>query len=74
MLNLMFVLLAASLFLLISLCAAQSPDQLHQIEREAIRLSEEIKAEYWAVSAKSGGSLTPEEILISHRTTTHRLT
>lgn len=34
----------------------QSPDQLAQIEQEAIRLSEEIKAEYWAVSAKSGGS------------------
>lgn len=31
-----------------------SPDQLATIEREAIRLSEEIKAEYWAVSAKSG--------------------
>ncbi|XP_029374678.1 ras-related protein Rab-34 isoform X1 [Echeneis naucrates] len=31
-----------------------SPDQLARIEREAIRLSEEIKAEYWAVSAKSG--------------------
>lgn len=31
-----------------------SPDQLAQIEQEAIRLSEEIKAEYWAVSAKSG--------------------
>jgi len=34
--------------------APQSPDQLAQIEQEAIRLSEEIKAEYWAVSAKSG--------------------
>ncbi|XP_075958856.1 ras-related protein Rab-34 isoform X1 [Anarhichas minor] len=32
----------------------RSPDQLVQIEEEAIRLSEEIKAEYWAVSAKSG--------------------
>ncbi|XP_077961398.1 ras-related protein Rab-34 isoform X3 [Gasterosteus aculeatus] len=32
----------------------QSPDQLVQIEQEAVRLSEEIKAEYWAVSAKSG--------------------
>ncbi|KAL3042747.1 hypothetical protein OYC64_020632 [Pagothenia borchgrevinki] len=31
-----------------------SPEQLSQIEQEAIRLSEEIKAEYWAVSAKSG--------------------
>ncbi|XP_028322675.1 ras-related protein Rab-34 [Gouania willdenowi] len=31
-----------------------SPEQLAQTEREAIRLSEEIKAEYWAVSAKSG--------------------
>uniref|UniRef100_A0A3Q0R2H2 RAB34, member RAS oncogene family b n=1 Tax=Amphilophus citrinellus TaxID=61819 RepID=A0A3Q0R2H2_AMPCI len=31
-----------------------SPDQLAQIEQEAMRLSEEIKAEYWAVSAKSG--------------------
>lgn len=38
------------------LSPAQSPDQLHQIEQEAIRLSEEIKAEYWAVSAKSGGN------------------
>lgn len=36
--------------------SAQSPDQLYQTEQEAIRLSEEIKAEYWAVSAKSGGS------------------
>ncbi|XP_022594642.1 ras-related protein Rab-34-like isoform X2 [Seriola dumerili] len=34
-----------------------SPDQLAQIEREAIRLSEEIKAEYWAVSAKSGDGI-----------------
>ncbi|XP_068186827.1 ras-related protein Rab-34-like [Antennarius striatus] len=31
-----------------------SPEHLHQIEQEAIKLSEEIKAEYWAVSAKSG--------------------
>ncbi|XP_026038951.1 ras-related protein Rab-34 isoform X1 [Astatotilapia calliptera] len=31
-----------------------SPDLLAQIEQEAMRLSEEIKAEYWAVSAKSG--------------------
>ncbi|XP_004076324.1 ras-related protein Rab-34-like [Oryzias latipes] len=31
-----------------------TPDQLNYIEQEAIRLSEEIKAEYWAVSAKSG--------------------
>ncbi|XP_056267675.1 ras-related protein Rab-34 [Pseudoliparis swirei] len=31
-----------------------SPDQLVEVEQEAIRLSEEIKAEYWAVSAKSG--------------------
>ncbi|KAK5936218.1 hypothetical protein CgunFtcFv8_027654 [Champsocephalus gunnari] len=31
-----------------------SPEQLSQIEQEAIRFSEEIKAEYWAVSAKSG--------------------
>ncbi|KAM9846798.1 ras-related protein Rab-34 [Aulostomus maculatus] len=31
-----------------------SSDQLAQVEQEAIRLSEEIKAEYWAVSAKSG--------------------
>lgn len=34
-----------------------SPDQLAQIEQEAIRLSEEIKAEYWAVSAKSGDGI-----------------
>uniref|UniRef100_A0A3P9DGD3 RAB34, member RAS oncogene family b n=1 Tax=Maylandia zebra TaxID=106582 RepID=A0A3P9DGD3_9CICH len=32
-----------------------SPDLLAQIEQEAMRLSEEIKAEYWAVSAKSDG-------------------
>lgn len=32
----------------------QHPDQLAQIEQEAIRLSEEIRAEYWAVSALSG--------------------
>ncbi|KAM4620619.1 ras-related protein Rab-34 [Polymixia lowei] len=31
-----------------------SPDQLSHMEQEAKRLSEEIKAEYWAVSAKSG--------------------
>ncbi|XP_034033316.1 ras-related protein Rab-34-like [Thalassophryne amazonica] len=31
-----------------------SPDRLAQIEQEAIKLSEEIRAEYWAVSAKSG--------------------
>lgn len=41
----------------LSVCfTPQSPDQLSQVEEEAIRLSEEIKAEYWAVSAKSGGS------------------
>ncbi|XP_036974703.1 ras-related protein Rab-34 isoform X1 [Acanthopagrus latus] len=40
---------------LLSVCfTPQSPDQLSQVEEEAIRLSEEIKAEYWAVSAKSG--------------------
>uniref|UniRef100_H3DFF5 RAB34, member RAS oncogene family b n=1 Tax=Tetraodon nigroviridis TaxID=99883 RepID=H3DFF5_TETNG len=52
-----------------------SPDQLYQTEQEAIRLSEEIKAEYWAVSAKSGdgvrdfffrvASLTFEAIVLS---------
>ncbi|XP_017292672.1 ras-related protein Rab-34 isoform X1 [Kryptolebias marmoratus] len=31
-----------------------SPELLAQTEQEAIRLSEEIRAEYWAVSAKSG--------------------
>ncbi|XP_053702555.1 ras-related protein Rab-34-like [Synchiropus splendidus] len=31
-----------------------SPEQLALVEQEAIRLSEEIRAEYWAVSAKSG--------------------
>ncbi|XP_047234629.1 ras-related protein Rab-34 isoform X2 [Girardinichthys multiradiatus] len=31
-----------------------SLDQLAETEQEAIRLSEEIKAEYWAVSSKSG--------------------
>uniref|UniRef100_A0A667X3U0 RAB34, member RAS oncogene family b n=1 Tax=Myripristis murdjan TaxID=586833 RepID=A0A667X3U0_9TELE len=31
-----------------------SPEQLAYVEQEAIRLSEEIRAEYWAVSAKSG--------------------
>ncbi|XP_068601147.1 ras-related protein Rab-34-like [Brachionichthys hirsutus] len=31
-----------------------SPEQLQQVEQEAIRLSEELRAEYWAVSAKSG--------------------
>nr|XP_055036579.1 ras-related protein Rab-34 [Misgurnus anguillicaudatus]XP_055036580.1 ras-related protein Rab-34 [Misgurnus anguillicaudatus]XP_055036581.1 ras-related protein Rab-34 [Misgurnus anguillicaudatus]XP_055036582.1 ras-related protein Rab-34 [Misgurnus anguillicaudatus] len=30
------------------------PDQLAQMEQEAVRLSEEIRAEYWAVSALSG--------------------
>lgn len=34
----------------------QHPDQLAQIEQEAIRLSEEIRAEYWAVSALSGNA------------------
>lgn len=42
---------------------AQSPEQLHQIEQEAMRLSEEIKAEYWAVSAKSGGNRTRMPVL-----------
>ncbi|XP_029704243.1 ras-related protein Rab-34-like [Takifugu rubripes] len=50
-------------------------DQLCQTEQEAIRLSEEIKAEYWAVSAKSGdgvrdfffrvASLTFEAVVLS---------
>ncbi|KAM9788347.1 ras-related protein Rab-34-like [Neosynchiropus ocellatus] len=31
-----------------------SPEQLARVEQEAIRLSEQIRAEYWAVSAKSG--------------------
>lgn len=31
-----------------------SPAQYSQIEEDAVRLSEEIKAEYWAVSALSG--------------------
>ncbi|KAF0038602.1 hypothetical protein F2P81_009086 [Scophthalmus maximus] len=35
----------------------QAPDQLAHIEQEAMRLSEEIKAEYWAVSAKSGDGI-----------------
>lgn len=39
----------------VTVSSAQTPDQLCQTEQEAIRLSEEIKAEYWAVSAKSGG-------------------
>uniref|UniRef100_A0A9J8A9P5 RAB34, member RAS oncogene family b n=1 Tax=Cyprinus carpio carpio TaxID=630221 RepID=A0A9J8A9P5_CYPCA len=30
------------------------PDQLAQMEQEAVRLAEEIRAEYWAVSALSG--------------------
>lgn len=47
--------------------SAQTPDQLYQTEQEAIRLSEEIKAEYWAVSAKSGGrsaggGVTPQNL------------
>ncbi|RXN27084.1 ras-related Rab-34-like isoform X1 [Labeo rohita] len=33
------------------------PEQLAQMEQEAIRLSEEIRAEYWAVSALSGESV-----------------
>ncbi|XP_053504298.1 ras-related protein Rab-34 [Ictalurus furcatus] len=33
------------------------PDVLAQMEQEAIRLSEEIRAEYWAVSALSGESV-----------------
>ncbi|XP_016428644.1 ras-related protein Rab-34 isoform X3 [Sinocyclocheilus rhinocerous] len=33
------------------------PDQLAQMEQEAVRLSEEIRAEYWAVSALSGESV-----------------
>ncbi|XP_072517917.1 ras-related protein Rab-34 [Salminus brasiliensis] len=33
------------------------PDLLAQMEEEAIKLSEEIKAEYWAVSALSGESV-----------------
>lgn len=38
----------------ISLFLVQSPGQYSQIEEDAVRLSEEIKAEYWAVSALSG--------------------
>uniref|UniRef100_A0A674BZY6 RAB34, member RAS oncogene family b n=1 Tax=Salmo trutta TaxID=8032 RepID=A0A674BZY6_SALTR len=34
-----------------------SPNQLAYMEQEAIRLSEEIRAEYWTVSAKSGESI-----------------
>ncbi|XP_043077791.1 ras-related protein Rab-34 isoform X3 [Puntigrus tetrazona] len=33
------------------------PDLLAQMEQEAVRLSEEIRAEYWAVSALSGESV-----------------
>uniref|UniRef100_A0A8C1LN07 RAB34, member RAS oncogene family b n=1 Tax=Cyprinus carpio TaxID=7962 RepID=A0A8C1LN07_CYPCA len=33
------------------------PDQLAQMEQEAVRMSEEIRAEYWAVSALSGESV-----------------
>ncbi|XP_053095983.1 ras-related protein Rab-34 isoform X2 [Pangasianodon hypophthalmus] len=33
------------------------PDVLAQMEQEAIKLSEEIRAEYWAVSALSGESV-----------------
>lgn len=43
--------------------SAQSPDHLDRIEQEAIRLSEEIKAEYWAVSAQSGESQSRRSIL-----------
>ncbi|XP_054610444.1 ras-related protein Rab-34 isoform X1 [Dunckerocampus dactyliophorus] len=35
-----------------------SPELLADVEQEAIRLSEEIRAEYWAVSAKSGDGIT----------------
>ncbi|KAL4608423.1 ras-related protein Rab-34 isoform X2 [Arapaima gigas] len=35
----------------------QSADQVSEIEQEAIRLAEEIRAEYWAVSALSGQSV-----------------
>ncbi|CAL8266255.1 unnamed protein product [Merluccius merluccius] len=31
-----------------------SADQLEDMEQEAVKLSEELKAEYWAVSSKSG--------------------
>ncbi|ROL47658.1 Ras-related protein Rab-34 [Anabarilius grahami] len=34
-----------------------NPDQLAQMEQEAVKLSEEIRAEYWAVSALSGDSV-----------------
>lgn len=40
----------------ISFCRRQSPERLAQVEREAVRMSEEIRAEYWAVSAKSGAA------------------
>nr|XP_023646780.1 ras-related protein Rab-34 [Paramormyrops kingsleyae] len=33
------------------------PDEFSEIEQEAIKLAEEIKAEYWAVSALSGESV-----------------
>ncbi|XP_061608771.1 ras-related protein Rab-34-like isoform X2 [Phyllopteryx taeniolatus] len=31
-----------------------SPEELAQVEQGAVRMSEELRAEYWAVSAKSG--------------------
>ena len=54
---------------------SQSPDQLEYMEQEAIRLSEEIKAEYWAVSAKSGKMTNNRRSTYAHtHTHTHEHT
>ncbi|XP_077402678.1 ras-related protein Rab-34-like isoform X2 [Vanacampus margaritifer] len=42
------------LFLVGTKMDLSSPEQLAQVEQEAVRMSAEIRAEYWAVSAKSG--------------------
>ncbi|KAM3869259.1 ras-related protein Rab-34 [Diretmus argenteus] len=45
------------LFLVGTKMDLSSPDVSYHMEQEAMRLSEEIKAEYWAVSAKSGDGI-----------------
>lgn len=48
------VVVALERLMFTSLFLVQSPAQYGQIEEDAVRLSEEIKAEYWAVSALLG--------------------
>lgn len=41
-------------FVLFSLLSLQSPAQYSQIEQEALKVAQEMSAEYWAVSSLTG--------------------